>query len=343
VSGAPDFDAFPIPFRAVATDLVSGEAVTLSRGDLAEAVRASMSVPGVFPPVELEGRLLADGLVVKNFPVDVALAWGADVVIGVNIPSPDLTAGEIDSLLAVSRRVLDLLTDQNIKPQLDLLREGDILIEPDLGDIGSADFDRMREAARMGEQAARALAPLLGRLSLSEEAYACLREDRCLPPRPTLPLAEVRVEGGTLVPASTIRAEMRTRPGKPLDLDLLRRDLTRLYATGDFETVDFRLLPAPEAAAGEPTGPILLVRVKERSWGPAYLRFGLGIDDDFAGGAPTPCGRGTCAPGWGQAEGSGGSILPWGGPEAPPPSSTSRWPPAPGSSSPPRPSSAPTT
>ncbi len=276
-AGAPDFDALPIPFRAVATDLVSGEAVTLSGGDLAEAVRASMSVPGVFPPVEREGRLLADGLVVKNFPVDVALAWGADVVIGVNIPSPDLTAGEIDSLLAVSRRVLDLLTDQNIKPQIDLLREGDILIEPDLGDIGSADFDRMREAARMGERAARGAAPLLARLSLPPQEYARLRAGRPAPAWESSPLAEVRVEGQSLVPASTIRAEMRTRPGRPLDLDLLRSDLTRLYASGDFETVDFRLQQGA-------SGPILLVRVKERSWGPGYLRFGLGIDDDFAGG-----------------------------------------------------------
>ena len=97
-----DFDRLPIPFRAVATDLEDGERVILSHGDLARAVRASMSIPVFFPPVAWEGRMLVDGLVVDNLPTGVAKAFGAAVTVAIDISSPDLEPREYEPSIGVA-------------------------------------------------------------------------------------------------------------------------------------------------------------------------------------------------------------------------------------------------
>jgi NTE family protein len=276
--GGEDFDRLPVPLRAVATDLVSGEAVALSSGDLAEAMRASMSVPGIFSPVEIEGRLLVDGGVASNLPLDVALALGADVVIAVDIPERGMEREEMKTLLGASARSLDVLTRANVAGQKARMRPQDILLVPDPGSLTSVDFDRSLEAARAGEAAAWARSADLARLSLPPARYREHLSSR--PPRPLVydrPLSFVRVEGPSFMDPAVIRGRVRAREGEPLDLARLREDLLEIYGTGDFELVTFEL--ARDGGGG--TG--LVVRAREKEWGPDYLSFGLQAEDDFQG------------------------------------------------------------
>ena len=152
------FDDLPIPYRAVATDLTTGKPVVLSQGELASAMRASMSVPGVVDPVRLEGRLLVDGGLTNNLPVDVARAMGADVVIAVNLGTPLLRAEQLNSIVGVTGQMINILTEQNVQASLASLRPGDILILPQLGDFSAVGLrpsgddrpDRRSRRARSG-------------------------------------------------------------------------------------------------------------------------------------------------------------------------------------------------
>lgn len=276
-----DFDRLPIPFRAVATDIATGEMVVLGQGSLATAIRASMAIPAAVNPVEIDGRLLVDGGLARNVPVDVARALGAEVVIAVNIGTPLLPRSEITSLLSVSDQITRLLGEANIRQSLSELRPGDVLVSPDLADISSADFDRLAEAAAAGERAARAVSERLSALSIPVHAYAAWGANRQSEPigRRPRPLADVRLEGAERVNPAVVTATMATRPGRPYDPGVAENDMKRLYATGDFEGVSYRL------DTSDPERDVLLVRLDEKDWGPQYLRFGLGLSTDFRGDA----------------------------------------------------------
>ncbi len=154
-SNLHDFDKLPIPFRAVATDLETGQAVVLKSGELSRAIRASMAVPGAFDPVEIDGRLLVDGLVANNVPVNVARDMGADIVIVVDVGSGLYSRDQIKGALDVVAQLTNILSERNVEQQLATLKPADILIKPQLGDLGSGDFNRAGEGIKLGEQAAR--------------------------------------------------------------------------------------------------------------------------------------------------------------------------------------------
>lgn len=129
-----DFDRLTIPFRAIATDLVTGEEVVLGRGSLADALRASMSVPGVFAPVSIGDRLLVDGGMANNLPVSVVRAMGADIVIAVDISTPLLKEDQLTSVLSVTEQLTGFLTRRTTEQQIASLGPRDILIVPELGE-----------------------------------------------------------------------------------------------------------------------------------------------------------------------------------------------------------------
>jgi NTE family protein len=159
--GVTDFKRLRFAFRGMGTDIESGEAVVLDRGSVAQAMRASMSVPGAIAPVEIDGRLLVDGGIANNLPINQARELCADVVIAVNISTPPLKRGDITSALSVAAQLVNFLGKQTVDAQLKSLGPKDVLIAPDLGDISAATFDRSEEAIRIGEQATRALAESL--------------------------------------------------------------------------------------------------------------------------------------------------------------------------------------
>jgi NTE family protein len=275
--GTSDFDKLPVPYRAVATDIETGEAVVLSHGDVAEAMRASMSVPGAISPVSVDGRLLVDGMIANNLPIDQARQLCGDVVIAVNIGTPPLKRDEITSVLAVVNQMMAFLGKQTVDEQLKRMGPNDVLITPDLGDISVAKYDRASDAIRIGEAATRKMAESLSRYSLPPEQYAALRAKQVKSSVALAPVDEIRFEGLDRTNPEVLRELVETKPGEPLEEEKLGADLRRIYGRGDFESVDYSVV----GAAGGPRA--LVITPNEKYWGPDYLRFGLGLESDFRG------------------------------------------------------------
>jgi NTE family protein len=198
VAGAGEvasFDRLPIPFRAVATDLESGEMVVFDHGDLAVAMRASMAVPGAFAPVDVEGRVLVDGMLVRNLPVDVARQACADIVIAVPV-GPGRLARQVNAPDQWVGQAMNIAVEANEKAQLATLTDKDVLVPVLLKDIGSSDFADVPRAIPIGEAAARAAAASLSRYSLSAQDYAKWRSGlRELAAAPKPRIDEVRMSG----------------------------------------------------------------------------------------------------------------------------------------------------
>lgn len=271
-----DFSRLPIPYRAVASDIETGEAVVLDRGSLAHAMRASMAVPGALAPVEIDGKLLVDGGIANNLPIDEARKLCADVVIAVNISTPPLKREEITSALSVTAQLINFLGKATVDQQLKNLTDRDILISPDLGDISAGSFDQAKDAIRAGEEAARKMSDSLRRYSLPPEQYAALRTRQTLAQRPLGTVDEIRFEGLERTNPEVLRSLVESKPGEPLTEEKVSADLRRIYGRGDFESVDYRIEQGP-------AGRVMVIMPREKDWGPDYLRFGLGLATDFQG------------------------------------------------------------
>jgi len=272
VAGIRDFDELPLPFRAVATDLGTGEVVVLSHGDLGTALRASMAVPGVFSPVEVDGRLVADGGMVRNLPVDVARAMGADIVIAVDLGQPLAARGRPDSIAGVIGKTARMLTRLNVEASL---RDADLVVRPEVSRFGLLDFDRWREILPLGTDAARAVAGQLAVFGLSPAEWqgylACQRRET-----PALRVRQVNVDPGPGQPPAIVSRLVRTEPGRILDVAVLKDDLQRLYEVGEFETVDARVEPSGDQW-------VVTITAHPKPWGPNFLRLGLGLSSDLEG------------------------------------------------------------
>ncbi len=272
------FERLPTPFVAVATDLVTGEMVVLDRGDLSRAMRASMSIPGAFSPVEVDGLVLVDGGLVRNLPVDVVRAMGADVVIAVDLTPPLYDAEELESAIEVSMQTFRISTLQNTVPQREALVAGrDVLLRPDVADVPITDFRSLTGAFAAGAEVARAAGEDLVQWSLSHEDYTAFRESRPrIEDRPET-IDFVRIEGASRTSPGHLRGRLGIVAGDALMAETLERGLNRVFAMDLYQGVDYSLV-REDGADG------LLVKVTEKPWGPGLMRFGLAFGNDLERG-----------------------------------------------------------
>jgi NTE family protein len=271
-------NALALPFRAVATDLLTGERVELTDAPVLMALRASLSVPGVFTPVRLGERLLVDGGLVSNLPVDVARRLGAEVVIAVNLGTSLAPASELSSSVGVAQQMLNILTEQNVQRSLKELGPADVLITPELGDMGFLDFKRQEQALEQGAAAVFRLADRLRALAVSAERYAALessRQDQPLAPGAVRTLAQVVVQGAQRINPDELQAQSGLLAGAPLTPDLLQGATARLYGRGDLARVETVISEAPE-------GQHVAIKVTEAAWAQNQVRLGLELNSDFA-------------------------------------------------------------
>jgi len=272
-AGVDDFDDLPLPFRAIAADAATAETVFLDHGSLASALRASMAVPGLFAPVELDGRLLVDGGVVSNLPVAAARAMGADLVIAVDLHAPLAERSRPVSVAGVLAQSLDALSRREVARELET---ADVVLRPEVDPWGLLDFDAGAELVERGAAAARSGNAALRPLAVDEPEWNrhLERQRRTTPP---LPIRQVVVEPGPGLPRAAVARSVRSRPGQDLDPLLLAGDLDRLWELGEFSSVGFAL----EATADD--GWILRITGHPKSWGPNYLRTGLSLATDLEG------------------------------------------------------------
>ena len=268
------FDELPIPFRAVATDMESGQAVELDSGDLALAMRSSMSVPGVFAPIEREGRILGDGGLVNNLPIDLAQRLGAQVVIAVNVGTPISGRETLGSVIGLTAQMINILTEQNVQRSLALLQPGDVLIRPALDALGSGDFVKTAEFIARGEAAAGEVVARLN--ALAAPGGAPSTPPVTPPEAPSTRLAFVDIEGTELANPDRLRTQLRSAPGQLFDPRTAEQDARGLAATGDFLRADYRLVRR-DGRDG------IVFELEDKPWGPNFLRVGLDLATDFAG------------------------------------------------------------
>lgn len=237
-----DFDRLPIRFRAVASDLGSGERVVLARGDLARAVRASMSIPVFFPPVEWEGRRLVDGLLVDNLPTDVARAFGAAVTVAVDISSPELEPADYESALGVAEQVSNLLSARRNQ---DFAVEPDVLVRPDLGRHLATDYSGFDELIRAGHEATRQALP---RIRALLAAAKVADEPRHGPPAGRglegSRIAAVVARGNQRVSERLLRRIFNIPLGRGYEMKRGLRALDKVTATGLLEHAWMEFEPA---------------------------------------------------------------------------------------------------
>lgn len=266
-----DFDDLPIPYRAVATDIETMQPVILDHGDLAKVMQASMSIPGVLVPVEIEGKMLVDGGMVNNLPVSVLKEMGADIIIAVDIGSQLSTLDQLSSAFAILDQLSNHMTRTSADREIATLTEQDILLMPDINGIGVADFDRMPEAVLRGEKAAVDKAVQLAPLSLSRAEYLAYLQSK------TERTASLNYSDDIIVDALEINTDTKLSPevieskidlhvGDELTIAQLEEKIDRLYALNIFQKVDYSILNTE----GRNT---IRITAKEKTWGPGYVDF----------------------------------------------------------------------
>ncbi|HEK0906966.1 TPA: patatin-like phospholipase family protein [Pseudomonas putida] len=269
-----DFDKLPIPFRAVATDIASGEKVVFRRGHLPQVVRASMSIPAVFAPVELDGRLLVDGGMVDNIPVDVVREMGVDMAIVVDIGTPLRSRKQLATVVDVLNQSITLMTRRNSEEQLASLHRDDILVQPALAAFGVTDFGRAQDMIDAGYRATRALDARLAVLRQtggdSQLAVARSAQQR------TPIITAIKVENDSKVSDDVIRYYIRQPLGEPLELERLQTDMGTLYGLDYFDRVQYRVVHKGEENT-------LVINARGKRGGTDYLRLGLNLSDDMRG------------------------------------------------------------
>lgn len=269
------FDDLPIPFRCTAVDLVDGSMVVFDRGNLAQAMRASMALPIFFAPARIGDREFLDGGLVDNVPIDVARAMGAEALIVIDIGTPVPKGVPVDGFLDVSRRMVDILGQQNIDLSLASLRPDDVLVQPDLGTITSASFDRAAESIEIGAAAVRAVGSRLQRFAVSPADYArFLAGQRRVPaPPPELTRVTARTSAGAHDPR--VAARTTHERGQKLDGERLRADLEAVHDEDVYQRVGFAVIPDGEGKAA------LDIVAEPKEQGSDYVRFGLGLETNF--------------------------------------------------------------
>ncbi len=275
-SSITDFDKLPIPFRAVASDIERGEAYVIGRGDLAQAIRASMSVPALLAPVRFNDRWLVDGGLVGNLPVDIMQKMGVDIIIAVDVEFPLYSAEELQSAVTISEQMLTILVRKETLRQIERLGTQDILIRPDLGLFGSTNFGEIVETIEPGGHATRAMAGRLRQLAVNETAYAAWLDKRTKRALEGEKLKFVRVVHDSRLAPEVLESRLSLEPGDPVDTERIEEDANRLYGLQLFESVSYRLVTEEGRTGVE-------FDARSKSWGPNYLRFGVSLEDDFEG------------------------------------------------------------
>lgn len=271
-----DFDQLPIPYRAVATDIETGNAYIFDSGDIVTAMRASMSIPGLLAPVEHDGLLLVDGGVANNVPVNVARQMGVDRLIVIDIGTPLMSRDQITSVVSIADQMLGFLTRKNSLEQLETLTDQDFLIRPELAATGMLDFEGEDIIIAAGYQAAMAQREALSELQIDDAPWRAHIAKRYLP-EPRTPMVDyIVISNNSSIADDIIRHRISQTMGAPLDRDRLRHDIAEIYALDYFEIIDFEVVQD-----GEKSG--ILISATEKTWGADDLKLGLNLITDLDG------------------------------------------------------------
>jgi NTE family protein len=271
-----DFDELPIPYRCVAADIENGEKVVFGRGDLAIAIRSSMSVPGVFEPVRVDGRLLVDGGMLDNVPVDEGRKLGAERLIVVEVGSPLHSDDELGSPLGITSQVISVLMRGRTDAQLASLGPQDLLLVPDLKRFKSSDFEHSRTAIEIGYAAAERAAHDLRRFAVSEAEYAQFQARHKARPFDEPLVSFLDVQRQKTHTSRYVEQRLQHTLGRELDVNEIEKQVGIAYGEGRYENIRWQLEQREENKG-------VRVDPTDKEWGPNFVRVGLRLSDDLRG------------------------------------------------------------
>ncbi|WP_298445189.1 patatin-like phospholipase family protein [uncultured Ferrimonas sp.] len=278
VPSVDHFDQLPIPLRTIATDLSDRSEVIIDSGDFVSAMQASMAVPGALAPVERNGRLLVDGGLANNMPVQVVRDMGADVVIAVDIGSPLKAEDQLNSLFDVLDQLSSYLTILSRDQQVALMQPQDVLVVPNIEGVGTTDFELMGQMIPRGETAMAAQVQQLARYALSASAYQQLLAQRQQAHQQLLVqnqvLTAVKLDNQSWVKDEVILEALELPVGSQPSSDAVDAAVARVYAINDFARVDAALQQGEQ-------GQVLTLTTKGKDWGPNMFDLGLRLEDNF--------------------------------------------------------------
>ena len=277
------FDDLPIPFRCVATDMQSGDAVVLHDGPLAQAVRASMAIPGVFTPVAIKGHMLADGGMVQNIPVETVRAMDTDAVVAIELHLAPGDISELNSLSGVLSRAIDVMITQNEKHSLLL---ADVKVSIDMKGFSVSDYSRVDELIQLGYKTAASQATALTRYAIQDpsEWQRYLDERASRKRAPIKKVAAIVVTGADPDTNHRIQQQLRKDVDRPLDLHALDSQLTRIAGQGQFDDLGYEGFVQNGV-------PALRITTHEKTYGPPFVDLAVNVDGsgvaafDFSAGA----------------------------------------------------------
>jgi len=267
-----DFSQLEIPFLCVAADLETGEFVTLDSGYLPDALRATMAIPTVFAPIELDGRLLVDGGLVNNYPVEQVLEMGADIIIGVDVSDSLKKKEALNSLV----KILDQTTSFLRKPLHEKnLAKTDILIKPDLEGYGVSSFNQADSLIARGERAARAALPKIRRMMDSLNKMYTMKPEYRLNAHPldSILINETVIEGINKVSPNFVQSVLQIDVTEYHSMDRIFGALSKLYGTQNFDIIRYRFDTLQRG------GYRFAINLKEKEGG--QFRVGINYDSDF--------------------------------------------------------------
>jgi NTE family protein len=271
-SGIKSFDELPIPYRCVATDFIAAKPLVLKDGSLASAMRATMSIPGVFPPVEREGTLLVDGALLNNIPTDVIKELKPDVIIAIDVGTQLSNYQNIVSLAGILQQSITVMTIDNDRRNL---RLADIIIAPELGELSVLDFSSIDKVADLGYQAAAAKAAILEKFALNHDDWKDYLANRRAQQRTTLPVPDMlEITGVNDQAEKYLLKELHSYAGQPLKTKRLEDTLTRIAGRGRYESLGYGLTAGPS----NPGKNILDISVREKTYAPPAINLGIEID-----------------------------------------------------------------
>ena len=269
-----DFDKLHIPFRAIATDIETGDAVILGEGNLAKAMRASMSIPAALPPVKHEGKLLVDGGIGNNIPIDVARDMGADIFIVVDVSAPLAGQEDLQSSIGITSQLTTILTRRVADQQLQSLTSVDVVIVPGREDLGSSSFLEYAQLIQAGLDATEEKLEQLKTLSLTAEQYQIYQSELPVIAKRNPVIDFIEVKDQTRLHDDMLALLISQKIGEPLDVMQLERDLQIIYGLDLSSSVVYGL----EERDGK-TG--LTVYIRKREWAPTYLNLGFTLRSEF--------------------------------------------------------------
>ena len=273
-----DFDKLRLPYRAIATDIETGDAVILGKGNIAKAMRASMSIPGALPPIKYDGKLLVDGGIGNNVPVNVARDMGADIVIVVDVSAPLASRDDLQSSIGITKQLTAILTRRIADQQLETLSDSDVLIIPGREDLSSSSFMEHDELIQAGVDSAVEATGLLSSLSVSDTDYAKYKSGLPVVVRRQPIIDFIEIDNQTRLDDEILELMIEQKTGAALDVGQLERDLSIIYGLDLSSSVVYDLVERDGK-----TG--LVVYVRNRPWAPSYLQLGLTLRSEFDAGS----------------------------------------------------------